>query len=212
MTRRSVSVLGIPTLPAPPGKSEFHVKGVVYAGIFSRLAQEPEAAAKLRAELADPELHRFYDQLFLASGWYDVFPIVPLIAALARVRSISFDVAAAEGARIRVTEDLNSIYRSVLRGTRPDEVAKRLTRGFSRYLDFGRAEVTSSSAGAIEISTSEMPTFLLPWYMPVAGTFFRVALESAGARDVRVSWRAPEDDGRRRDILLSRVHVALTWR
>lgn len=204
--------MGIPALPVPPGKSELHVKGVVYAGIFSRLAQEPGAAEKVRAELSDPDLRRFYDQLFLASGWYDVFPLVPLVAALARVRSVAFDVAAAEGARIRVTEDLSTIYRTVFRGARPEDVAPRLPRGLSRYLDFGRAEATCSSAGAIDISTREMPTFLLPWYMPVAGTFFKVALESAGARDVRVSWRAPDADGQRRDIPLSRVQVALTWR
>ncbi|HSO00211.1 MAG TPA: hypothetical protein VLS89_18090, partial [Candidatus Nanopelagicales bacterium] len=209
---RSLSVLIMPALPTPPGTSGFHVKGVVYAGIKNRLAQEPALAAKLRAEITDPALIKFYDQLFLTSGWYDVFPVVPLVAAQARALGVSFDTAAAEAARARVTEDLSTIYRAFIRAASPEQLAPRLVRGFSRYLDFGAAEVKTAAPGSIEIVTRDMPVFLLPWYMPVAGTFFRIALESVGARDVRVSWRAPEDSGERKDLALCLIQVSLAWR
>ncbi|AKT38673.1 hypothetical protein [Chondromyces crocatus] len=212
MTRRPLSVLRIPTLPAAPGKSGFHIKGVVYSGIFGRLAQETGALERLREELNDQTLLGFFDQLFLASGWYDIFPIVPLFSAMARTRGVSFESASIEGTRARATEDLNSIYRSFYRGATPAQVALRLARGFGRYIDFGDATSTENADGTVEIATHKLPTFLLPWYMPSAATFCRIALELAGARDVRTFWRAPEDDGERGDISLASIQLSLSWR
>ncbi|EYF01206.1 hypothetical protein [Chondromyces apiculatus] len=212
MTRRPLSVLRLPTLPAPAGESGFHIKGVVYAGIFSRIAQEPGGMDRLRAELSDQALLAFYDQLFLTSGWYDIFPVVPLFSGIARVGGISFEKATIEGTRARATEDLSTIHRPFYRGATPAQVASRLARGFARYIDFGQATTTEHADGTVEISIQEMPTFLLPWYMPSAATFCRIALEAAGAREVRTLWRAPEDGGYRGDVPLASLQLSLAWR
>jgi hypothetical protein len=213
MVGAALTPLGIPALPVPPGTSGFHVKGTVYTGVLDRLAREPpEAVARIRGELADPALLAFYDQLFLASGWYDVFPVIPLLSAVAREKSVSLDQIASEGARERVTEDIRTIYRSVFRGASPDQVASRLVRGLARYLDFGRAEGESAGTGATEIVTHGMPAFLVPWYVPASGTFIRVALESAGAREVRIAWRNPEPSGRRDEIALVSLRATASWR
>jgi hypothetical protein len=213
MVGPALTPLGIPPLPVPPGTSGFHVKGTVYSGVLERLAREPpEAVAQVRDDLADPELLAFYDQLFLASGWYDVFPIIPLLAAIARQRQVSLEQVVSEGARERVTEDIRTIYRGVFRGATPDQVAVRLVRGLARYLDFGRAESGTTTPGSTELLTHGMPSYLVPWYAPAAGMFMRVALESAGAREVRINWRIPEASGRHEEIPLVSLRASVSWR
>ncbi|XXY51412.1 hypothetical protein WME91_09740 [Sorangium sp. So ce269] len=206
-------VHGVPRLPVPPGQSAFRMKGSLYANLLLRVAREvPDGAARLRAALPDPALVRFIDQIFLSSAWYDALPMVPLLATSAHLKGISFEQETSHAARLRVTEDINGVYRLIFRLASPDLVAPRLSRAFGKYLDFGRAESTTARPGEVTITARGMPEFLASWYVQASGAFFRVALELSGARDATVAWQPPEPAGHLGALPLLVLRARVEWR
>jgi hypothetical protein len=170
--------------PVAAGTGPFRLKGSIYQGLVSAARHGGVEAAWL-ARL-EPGTRAFASQIFLSSGWYDAFPVVPLTEALATEVGISFEQIVRRGAKRRVTEDLETVYRIELKRTSPAEVAPRLARGFERYFAFGRAEMGASSSHAAHAKMFGVPEYVAAWYRLSTATFFEVALAMAGASEVAV--------------------------
>jgi len=68
----------------------------------------------------------------------------------------------------------------------PEVVAPRRGRGFPKYLGFGRAENEEVRPGRLAMVSHGLPGYLARFYTVGSGAFCRMALELAGAREVRV--------------------------
>ena len=180
-----------PPLPVPAGMGPFQIKGSIYQGLVGA-ARHAGVEGPWLAPL-EPSTRAFASQIFLSSGWYDAFPIMPLTGALAERVGISFEQVVRRGAKRRVTEDLETVYRIELKRTSPAELAPRLARGFDRYFAFGRAEITESSSHAARAKMFGVPEYVASWYRLSTATFFEVVLAMAGATNVEVGWKEDAD-------------------
>lgn len=178
-------------LPVAAGTGPFQIKGSIYQGLVAAARHAGVEEAWLGA--VEPGTRLFASQIFLSSGWYDAFPVVPLTEALARPFGISFAQAVRGGAKRRVTEDLETVYRIELKRTSPAELAPRLARGFDRYFAFGRAEIVESGSHVARARMFGVPEYVASWYRLSTATFFEVALGLAGASQVEVEWHEDGD-------------------
>lgn len=180
-----------PPLPVAAGMGPFQIKGSIYQGLVAAARHGGVEAAWLAS--VDATSRIFASQIFLSSGWYDAFPVVPLTNALALEVGISFEQVVRRGAKRRVTEDLETVYRIELKRTSPSELAPRLARGFDRYFAFGRAEILESSSHAARAKMFGVPEYVASWYRLSTATFFEVVLAMAGATNVHVAWKEEPD-------------------
>jgi hypothetical protein len=180
-----------PPLPIAAGTGPFQIKGSIYQGLVAA-ARHVGVEQAFTAPL-EPATRAFASQIFLSSGWYDAFPVVPLTEALAKQVGLSFAQVVRRGAKRRVTEDLETVYRIELKRSSPAELAPRLARGFDRYFAFGRAEIAESTSYAARAKMFGVPEYVAVWYKLSTATFFEVVLALAGATHVEVDWAEEAD-------------------
>src|SRR6185312_17279254 len=109
--------------PSPPpfGESAFHVKGVIYLGTRAFFdAQVPGGYAGLVSAIHDPALRAFFTQPFLASSWYDVLPVAPLIEIEARVMGLSLEDYLGRRTLFQADRDMGGVYKYLLRAAYPE--------------------------------------------------------------------------------------------
>lgn len=185
--------MAIDPLPTPAGSSPFRLKGSIYLGLVGSWRMIPGGGDAVKARCGDASLTQFAEQIFLASAWYDALPIVPLTQAMSAITGQSFTALVREGARQRVADDLNGVYRLLFRVASPEMVAPRLVRGFGKYFDFGRAETVRLESGRLTVDQHGVPRYLARWYESATATFFDVTLRHAGARDTTFGWTSRAD-------------------
>lgn len=199
------------THPHAPGASPFRIKGVAYRDTIARHDSLPGGAARVRSELPTEALKNFYDGPFTAGGWYDVFPMVAVDAAAARVKGISFEQSLRDGTRAQARSVLNGVYRAMLALFSPSASAWALPRASSTYFDFG--EVTTSRAGPqrVEGLCKAIPAPLGDWYSISCLEFSVVAMELSGAQNPRLLWMPPKPAGTRASLPLVDLAFELRW-
>lgn len=167
-------------LPILAGMSPFQIKGLSFVTIIDEANQHvPGGFAALRESLGDRALVRFFEQTFLAMGYYDALPVIPLSIAYSRVRGIRYGDSVRERAALRAQHDLK-IYRALLRGLSPDQVFGGLARVFPRYFSFGRTTAHCVQPGRWEVVVTEIPALLAPWFGHMAMGYIGEILRAAG--------------------------------
>ncbi len=103
-------------LPCDAGASPFHMKGMAYRG-FIRLVEKsaPGGLPGFREALADARLRDFVAQPFLASARYDVLPMVPLFATLARLCGVPFGALVEEASAVQCRYDVKTVFKMMFR-------------------------------------------------------------------------------------------------
>jgi hypothetical protein len=200
--------------PFAPGEAPFHIKGVAYTRSLAYIDGRVLGgrAAVLGALVAgDAALRRFFEQPFLASAWYDVFPLVALFGAAARRVSVPSVTFLREVSRHQASEDIHGIYRFMLKLVSPERIIERLPRVAAQYFDFVTAEVRKLGARSYESIGHGVPAPLLDLYMAVTENFLLVALETAGAKNPRNIWSPSEPEGEAHGLLLMQTRRELTW-
>lgn len=197
--------------PFAPGASPFHIKGVAYRDTITRHASLPGGAARVRAELPTEALRRFYDGPFTAGGWYDVFPMVAIDAAAARVREVPFEQSLREGTRAQARSVLRGVYRTMLSLFSPAASAWALPRASATYFDFG--DVSTSRAGDSRVRgvCRAIPAPLSEWYAISCLEFTLVAIELSGALGAGLEWSPPKSAGTRASMPLVDLAFDLHW-
>ena len=135
--------------PLPRPKA-FRAKGLVYLGAREYYNEVvPGGAAAVRAAIADTgdrALSAFFEQHFVASGWYDILPVATISAFAARLRGIPHAQQVRENSAWLAKRDLRGVYRILVSMSSVAMVAMRLPRLSMRYFDFGaRTERWSAS-------------------------------------------------------------------
>jgi len=200
---------------SPPGSGSaeppFRAKGLVFLGAreFYR-AHVPGGSDAVRA-LLDPRTLAFFDQRFLSGNWYDVMPILPISAAAARAAVTSHTRIVRDNATWMAKRDLRGIYKLIVQMASVEMVVARLPDLSLRYFDFGTADGKMVEDRLFESNRFGIPAPLADWFATATTGFVPVALESAGAKNVRVRGSAHAPDGHAHGVALMRTRFQISW-
>jgi serine/threonine protein kinase len=182
-----------PPLPVPPGQSPFQLKGNTYRGLVHRAQSLPRGLDSLCAAITDPAVRYFLRQPFLASGVYDLLPIVPICFAFAELLSIPLDELVRSGTTAQASYDARTIFRTVIEVRPIDEIPERLARLGARFYDAGTYSkenralpLTGSRTAKNEVTLlhAGMPSYVLPWYEPMIAAYATALAELVSGRVV----------------------------
>ncbi|HEX4457318.1 MAG TPA: hypothetical protein VIA18_05080 [Polyangia bacterium] len=199
--------------PFAPGKSPFHVKGVVYRNFVAYIDTAVAGGlARLVTLIDDPALQTFAQQPFLASSFYDALPTVPLCETAAKVLNQPFALLVRDFSAYAAERDAKGIYRLLLKLVSPDKVMERTPATAKQYFDFVDVTVERGGAKSFRTTVRGVPRFVTPFYMTVTEAFLSQALTLAGAKDPRHAWQAPLPDGERDGVPLLLLRREVSWR
>jgi hypothetical protein len=199
-------------LPFSPGTSPFRVKGVLYLGAFEYLDRHlPGGHAAVLRGVDDEAVARFFAQPFIASGWYDALPGVPLQHVAARTAGAPLVDFVKRLARWQAERDTRGVYRFLLGLASAEMIVDRVPLLASRYFDFVKVEQERLGPREYAAVVTGVPAQLATLYTCITEPFLSVAMETAGARDVRFRWEVPTPDGVRAGAPLVRLRRHLRW-
>jgi hypothetical protein len=199
-------------LPFPAGTSPFRIKGIAYRGHLEYAeAKIPGGQAAIVAQLRDPTLRAFLSQPFLASSWYDILPMLPLGAAVARLVGMTLDDFLRFRTRLQAESDMRGVYKVLLQFVTVESLALRIPRIANTYYDFGSADSRLVSPGHVESRRTGVPEFLLPWHNPVSETYMERVISLGGGKTPRVKVTRVERDGSAHGVRVAAVTFGLQW-
>jgi hypothetical protein len=197
---------------AAPGASPYCVKGGIYLGTVKFFTREVLGGMQaLYDQIEDPRLLAFIQQPFLASGWYDVLPVAALIRAEARAMNLTVPIYLRQRTAFQAKEDINGVYRFLLRLFSPEKVGLRLPRMLTQIFNHGTVEARLVEDGWIEATLHGYPKILWEWYSTAFEVYSETALRLAGAKKAAALVREPEDDRIEAGVALMRVRFDLRW-
>src|SRR5215510_10920739 len=126
------------THTSPERAGLFQVKGVAYRGLLVSLQDRIEGTVeRFFAALPDDSLRKFFQQSFLASQWYDVYPLHRATTAATRAIGLTETEGLRQLTRANAERDVSGVYRTLLQVATPAQLAARLQRLNSTLFDFG---------------------------------------------------------------------------
>jgi hypothetical protein len=198
--------------PFPIGASPFCQKGHVYRTTLKHLdAYLDGRAEQTIRRIEAPGVRDFLAQPFVASAWYDIFPMISLIVETARTAGVPYFRAVSDLSRMLAEADLNGVYRAILRVVSPNILATRLPRIQAQYLNFGRVESTLVAPGHCQVVRAGHPLILVHWFVAVVHGFLPYVLEQAGAKAPRVRWEPPATDGVESGLQTVTLRFEIHW-
>jgi hypothetical protein len=190
---RAAPLREAPPLPVPPGESPFQLKGNTYRGLVHRARVLPRGIDTLCDRIEDKAVREFLRQPFLASGLYDLLPVLPICVAFADVLALPLDELVRTGTAAQASYDAKTIFRTVLEVRPIEEVPERLARLGSRFYDFGTVSqpsrpllLTGSRTAKDQVSLvhAGVPSYVLPWYEPMIESYTAAVGEMMTGRSV----------------------------
>lgn len=154
--------------PYAPGQGPFRARGRVLIGHqdFIRDAV-PGGLEAVRAQLR-PATRGFYDSEFIATGWYDVAPLIESGLVCARLTGRSFDEYVRYRSGLQVAADMKGFYGFLAKLVTPAGAAVRMAKAIAMFLDFIDVRVRARSARRLEMEIDGVPELLvLPWLRSV---------------------------------------------
>lgn len=201
----------VPELERPSEASVFCVKGTMWLGIREYVEQHVPGGLERVCRELNPPHQAFFSQMFLATAWFDLFPIIAVTRAISVVRKKPHMEQARQLALWHGEHDLKHIYKAILKQATPLAVCKRFAIIFSQLYNFGRIELVREEEGAFAACCHGMPEVLADWWMQATEGYLQPILTAAGGRNVKVSWQPTLPDGERAGVPLVRVPSVTTW-
>ncbi|MGH7294554.1 MAG: protein kinase domain-containing protein [Polyangiaceae bacterium] len=199
-------------LPCAPGESPFHIKGMPYRGVVRFIEKAiPGGLPAFCDALPDERLRAFMRQPFLATGRYDVLPMVPLFSAVARMLGAPFEDFVRQAAAMQCAYDAKTVFRMLFRGHEPGAVAERYSRLNGTYYDFGRYSGTALGPARVVLETDGVPAYLFAWFGPMHLAYAEEAVRVTGARSSRSALMSVEASGKSGPYPLVRSRGELSW-
>jgi hypothetical protein len=199
-----------PDAPFPPGLSPFQVKGTLWMGFRAYVDEHVVGGSTRLGEHLSPACREFFAQLFVAPGWYDLFPMLEISRAMALQRGLTAFEQARQTGTWHGEQDLKGIYKTLLKQATPQAICRRYPSLYSQLYNFGKVEVTIDDGG-VKSCVAGMPEALADWWMPATEGYLAPILAAAGARQAKTIWRAMIPDGESHGLRLVRVPSETTW-
>lgn len=202
----------------PAGTSPFHVKGLAYRGFEAYAKRNVEGGMdRVRTEIQDPGLRDFLKRPFLAGSWYDVLPVVPLAAALAGLERSSMEDFVRRSSRRQALYDAQTVHRRFFEGHPPSSLVWKIPRLFTQYTDFGGTEVVdmgdlaSAEAGQGMVLRTGVPTFILPWFIPMNEAYIEALLGVMGSERPTVKGQVVSKDADVSGVPTVTLRLRVMW-
>jgi hypothetical protein len=199
-----------PDAPFAPGLSPFQVKGTLWMGFRGYADEHVVGGAAKLAESLSPVCAEFFMQLFVAPGWYDIFPIVEISRAMAAQRGLTASEQSRQTGCWHGEQDLKGIYKTLLKQATPQAICRRYPSLYSQLYNFGRVEATVED-DSVKSCVHGMPEAVADWWMPATEGYLQPILVAAGALRAKTTWRALIPDGESHGVRLVRVPSVTTW-
>lgn len=198
--------------PFPVGKSPFHIKGTAYAGIVRFIKKKaPGGLEAVLAAANNPELSTFFEQRFLASAFYDVYPLPLIDVFAAKVMGSSYYDYVYDSAYAQMQSDLGGVYKLLLKVVSPVKVMSRLAAVTQAYFDFAPTTVEKQEDKTALLMRQGFPHLLLPWYQPVGTAYSVAAVEATGAKGVTTDFSYEVDPAKQHGVELVTLKLAISW-
>lgn len=170
---------------------ELQAKGVAFVGILEAAKRAPGGLDAVRARLS-PYFRERLEPFYTAHSWYPLDELIALMRAVAQVRGADPQELVRDQAARAARQDVEGLYRQVLRSTTPREMSARLPRAFNRYFRPMRAELVANAQRWMEVEIGPVPATHAEFFRAINEGFVGGALETVGARSVRFEWVPPE--------------------
>lgn len=203
--------LGSKARTFPPGESPFHAKGILWLGIRAFVEERVPGGVASVADRLDAACRTFFSDMFLASGWYDALPLVPVAKAIASAMRVDIAEYQRASALWHAERDMKGAYAPVLQFDTPEAVCRRFASIYALCYDFGRAEVVKEEPKCIHACASGMPEPMAEWWMRASESYMEPVLRAAGAVRPRLIWDSPIADGERLGMPLVRIPSKTCW-
>ncbi|HMA91431.1 MAG TPA: hypothetical protein VKP30_02050 [Polyangiaceae bacterium] len=199
-------------LPFAVGQSPFKIKGNAYRGQIEYTNANVKGGMRAALDsLNDSAQREFFAQPFMASSFYDVYPLVVMAHVSARLNGVTF----AELVRLRTVKqaekDLTGVYHMLLRLVSPEIVATRLPQLTAQYFNFGTGKIAKREPGWVEAVRFGVPRGLVDWYGVVGQCYVTRALELNGARNPRALLSPPRKEGKAHGMDLFTMSFEYRW-
>lgn len=199
-------------LPFPPGTSPFCIKGIFYRGNIEYIERAiPGGLSKVLGLIRDPALRSFFEQPFIASSWYDIFPLAAIAYPCAELSDKTHEVYLRDRASHQAEEQGATTYRSLLALTSPAAVALKLPRLAAQLYNFGAIEVREVGPQRVEVIRTGLPMPLVSWYVPGTEAYVKTALALSGASKPRVQTSAYRAQGKLHGLSVGSVCQTFSW-
>ena len=175
-------------LPFKPGASPFRINGVFYLGLRRYIGERVDGGLeRLAVELGDGELAAFVRQTFLATSFYDLLPIAPLMETLARLAKQSFGEFVRRRSRAQAIHDCEGVYKAFMGRRGSDkELLDGICKTSARIYDFGKTEYAVVRPGVVDMVRVQVPDPILGWYQTSTAEYFCAVLEHAARPEAQV--------------------------
>jgi hypothetical protein len=206
------ALLGSDELPFPAGESPFCVKGIFHRGNIEYIERVvPGGLSAVLAAVRAPALRVFMEQQFIASSWYDIFPLVAISYPCAELCHETLEHYLRLRAQYQAEQQGAGVYRSLLALTSPAVVAVKLPLLAAQLYNFGTTEAREIGPREVEILRGEMPAALLPWYVPGTESYVVTALRMRGAKNPRARTSSFRYQGRQHGLVVGSVRHIVSW-
>ncbi|MDI1434634.1 serine/threonine-protein kinase [Polyangium sorediatum] len=183
-------------LPRPAGRSPFRVKGIAYKGMLHYVSTRLDGGMpSLTNTFRDPILREYLTQPFLASSFYDFFPLVAASAGCASLANVQLEIFAQGQGRAQAKYDADHAYRSFVQGRSIDDFPSRFRLIAQRYYDFGEWEANSFSPGTITFVQRGIPAWAIPWYSPLQSGYISTLVDLVSNKRTSVTVYPTRRDG-----------------
>jgi len=192
----------------PGGREPFRVRGLAYVAALDYLDKTGERAVTRTLSGVDAA---HFDQLFVASGDYDVSPLVTLYVALARAARVTPATFVETRSRKSAVQMTAGIWKPMLKTSSPEAMAERTYLAFNRFFEPTRAATIAVTPGRFEGELSRVPAPIGGFYVASTIGFVAAALELAGAKRVDVKFTTQAPDGELEGVPLERMRFVATF-
>jgi hypothetical protein len=176
-------------LPYALGDSPWEIEGAGYLFHDEYVRDHiPGGAAAVRSQLGALADHPVWSRLRLASGSYDLLPLVVAGHACADALGMGFEPFVQLRARHQAERDMTVLRRVLLSVLSPAMVAKRFPYVVTSYFNFSTPGAEVIERG-VRVWVRGVPAIVGPWMRATCHGFVEHALAAAGARELQI---APE--------------------
>ncbi len=200
-------------LPCTPGSSRFHIKGLAYRGLVQLVERRVAGGLDaLERELDDERVRAFVRQPFLAASRYDILPMLPLNATIARLLKKPLrDLGAQQGA-LQARHDVEQVYRSPFQSMNVDDPTPVLGRFGDLYYDFGECDAELLRPGHVLHHRRGLPEYVLPWFAPMHAAYIEELIRLKGVSFAEAVPRPPTAAGSQHGIRIVDLDTDVRWR
>jgi hypothetical protein len=197
--------------PFPIGESPFRAKGVLYRGTQEFFAENVRGGLDtLQQQLGEGPLASFIAQKFLPASTYDALPIPALIRAEADACGLSLPLYMQRRTRWQAENDMNGVYRLLLKVTSAETIAVRLPRVLSQMFNFPQP-VTEIVGNEALTQMTGVPEVLASYFEMAVGSYAPALLELSGAKRAKAELSKTVPSGMQHGLRIVELHFRASW-